>query len=295
MDHASCSAACNSATPPPLPPPQEEEGSQSLLLLERSKSTWDDLSDWWDGWIGEEGDVNRRTSSDPILWSLAGNLEGLTVLDAGCGNGYLSLQLLNPKHGVKKVEAVDLSPKLVKIAQERLNASAATDRISIREDSITSLSTVESSSIDIILSNYVVQDSPCLPSICEAFHRVLKPGGRAVLVFLHPCFCSSHLVSTVPSPSSSSAATTATTPYERVYRWSNDHPYLCEETVFEVTWAGLKKDKSITTFHRPLSVYFREFQRVGFQILHLKEPPFYNALYASDVCFSIIFHLQKPS
>jgi 2-polyprenyl-3-methyl-5-hydroxy-6-metoxy-1,4-benzoquinol methylase len=55
--------------------------------------TWDGLSDWWNDWIGCDGDENRRTSSDPLLFSLAGDMTNLTILDAGCGNGYLSLRL----------------------------------------------------------------------------------------------------------------------------------------------------------------------------------------------------------
>lgn len=36
------------------------------------------------------GDSNRRFIIDPALWSFLDDVRGLSVLDAGCGNGYLT-------------------------------------------------------------------------------------------------------------------------------------------------------------------------------------------------------------
>ncbi|MEH2145402.1 hypothetical protein [Nostoc sp.] len=55
---------------------------------------WDNTATDWDIQVGEEGDSNRILNSDPVLWSFAGNVAGLSVLDAGCGTGYLALKPL---------------------------------------------------------------------------------------------------------------------------------------------------------------------------------------------------------
>ena len=54
---------------------------------------WDDKAEDWHGQVGEEGDRNRRFNSDPVLWKFLGPVRGCSVLDAGCGTGYLSRRL----------------------------------------------------------------------------------------------------------------------------------------------------------------------------------------------------------
>ncbi len=60
---------------------------------EETRSFWDRIADDWDTQVGENGDSNRILNSDPVLWQFAGDVKGLTVLDAGCGTGYLSRKL----------------------------------------------------------------------------------------------------------------------------------------------------------------------------------------------------------
>ena len=49
----------------------------------------------------DEGDGNRILNSDPVLWAFAGDVDGLTVLDAGCGTGYLSKMMCQHFSGQK--------------------------------------------------------------------------------------------------------------------------------------------------------------------------------------------------
>ena len=48
--------------------------------------------------------------------------------------------------------------------------------------------TIADAHCDLVIANYVLMDTPDLRDTMAAFHRVLKPGGVAVLVFSHPCF-----------------------------------------------------------------------------------------------------------
>jgi 2-polyprenyl-3-methyl-5-hydroxy-6-metoxy-1,4-benzoquinol methylase len=61
--------------------------------LEEVRNCWNLLADDWRVQVGHDGDSNRRLNSDPVLWELAGDVRGLSVLDAGCGTGYLSAKL----------------------------------------------------------------------------------------------------------------------------------------------------------------------------------------------------------
>src|SRR5207245_2591753 len=51
---------------------------------------WDDVAGWWVQRYTEKGDINREWVIDPVLLAIAGDVRGQRILDAGCGNGYLS-------------------------------------------------------------------------------------------------------------------------------------------------------------------------------------------------------------
>ena len=65
--------------------------------------------------VDMSGDSNRRFVIDPALWSLLGDVSGLSVLDAGCGNGYLT-RLLATKDA--KTVGVDHSRTFVEYCKK---------------------------------------------------------------------------------------------------------------------------------------------------------------------------------
>lgn len=147
--------------------------------IDEVRAFWSRVAEDWRIQVGEEGDANRRLNSDPVLWRFAGDVRGRTVLDAGCGTGYLSRQL---RERGAEVTGVDLSEEMIAIAK---SASADVD---FRVDSCSELATVADEQFDLVVSNYVLMDAPDLRGTMHAFGRVLKAGGVAVLVFSHPCF-----------------------------------------------------------------------------------------------------------
>lgn len=90
------------------------EHKQELNIIAEN---WDQKAEGWDLSIGTDGDYNRTTSSDPVLFSYLGDVSDKVVLDAGCGTGYLGIKIAN--QGAKQVNSVDLSPKMVDITKKR--------------------------------------------------------------------------------------------------------------------------------------------------------------------------------
>jgi len=145
--------------------------------------------------------AHRRTRSQKFFSSAAGRWDrlrselfgsradiiGLLALlddswrvgDLGCGTGGLS-ELVAPYAG--SIVAVDDSPAMINAARKRL---ASFDNVSVRPGQLESLP-VEDASLDVALLflvlHYVVE--PEL-AIAEA-HRVLKPGGRLIIVDMMP-------------------------------------------------------------------------------------------------------------
>ncbi len=210
---------------------------------------WNANAEDWHVQVGHEGDLNRRINSDPVLWSFLGDISGLTVLDAGCGTGYLSRKLA--ERGARVV-AVDAAERMIDIARRE---SPAELDISYRVASCVDLEGVADGSIDRVVSNYVLMDISDLDGAVAAFHRVLRPGGVVVAVFSHPCFPLSAMDET---GSSGGFAVRWTAPYFEARKvedppWDHfSHPFI---------W-----------HHRPLRRYWRTFRNAGFAVDDFEEP-----------------------
>src|SRR6266851_9437842 len=119
--------------------------------IEETRAFWNRVADDWLVQVGTAGDTNRILNSDPVLWAFAGDVAGLTVLDAGCGTGYLSKQLSD--RGAHVI-GIDLAERMIAIALEQY------PDIDFRVDSCAELRTVNDAQIDLVIANYVLMDTP---------------------------------------------------------------------------------------------------------------------------------------
>ena len=214
--------------------------------LEEIRNCWNLLADDWRVQVGRDGDSNRRLNSDPVLWEFAGDVRGLSVLDAGCGTGYLSAKL---RDRGARVTGVDLAGRMIEIAR------ANHPGIDFRVDSCTELATCADGQFDLVVANYVLMDTPELSATMRAFARVLKPGGAAVLVFSHPCF-------------PQGGATVSDDGKQVSYHW--DFPYFEPRKCVDPPWGHFRTE--FLWFHRPLSDYWKAFAAAGFAVVGFEEP-----------------------
>lgn len=222
------------------------------------RELWSRKAAFWNEHIGDEGDRNRRLHLHPVIWRMLGDVEGQTILDAGCGTGYLGVMLAQKG---ANVTAVDYAPGMIEQAKAR--ASRLQVELDLHIDNCCTLETISDSSLDKLVSNYVLQDLEDLAGAISAFARVLKKGGVAVLVFSHPCF-------EVPGgPTREKGAIS--------YTW---HDSYFKEQRHTETWQGrhhqtgeaIDFSAPFTYYHRPLSTYFRHFLEAGFVCLDFDEP-----------------------
>ena len=210
------------------------------------KENWNNKAADWDIQVGDEGDSNRILNSDPVLWQFAGDVSGLTVLDAGCGTGYLTRKL--HKHGANAI-GIDFSKKMIEIAQGKAST------IDFRIDDCSKLETIEDGSVDMIIANYVLMDTPDLEGTMQAFSRVLKTGGVAIVIFSHPCFPQGQATASNDKDGIS-------------YHWQ--HSYFEQRKHSEPPRAHFKS--KFIYFHRPLSDYWKAFKTSGFNLVDFEEP-----------------------
>jgi len=101
---------------------------------------------------------------------------GETVLDIGCGAGFDSLIAARQVGETGRVISVDMTPAMLdKAAAGTQEAGIA--NIEFREGLAESLP-VHDGSIDVVISNGVINLCPDKLSVMQEVNRVLKPGGR---------------------------------------------------------------------------------------------------------------------
>jgi len=246
--------------------------------LEEVRDFWNCIADDWRIQVGDDGDRNRILNSDPVLWKFAGDVSGLTVLDAGCGTGYLSKKL---RDRGALVTGIDFSERMIEIAR------AKHPDIGFRVDSCSALRTIGDEHFDIVIANYVLMDVPELGGTMKAFNRVLRTGGMAVLVFSHPCFPQGR-------------ATVSENDEETCYCWS--FTYFEQRKCADPPWGHFKSE--FIWFHRPLSDYWKAFMTAGFVVVDFEEPRITEDRYplaenetklknSKTRPFSVAFKLQK--
>jgi ubiquinone/menaquinone biosynthesis C-methylase UbiE len=118
----------------------------------------------------------ERAAWDRILALVLSRRPALEALDAGCGTGFLSFELAERGH---RVTGVDFAPAMIAEAQRK----AAERGLSVRfEEGDAEQLSFPSASLDLVISRHVLWTLPHLEAAIDEWKRVLRPGGRLVVV-----------------------------------------------------------------------------------------------------------------
>ncbi|UJG44500.1 MAG: methyltransferase domain-containing protein [Candidatus Heimdallarchaeum endolithica] len=163
----------------------EKEGIE--INVSDTKKKWDQNAEIWisayTAMSEDEGDINRQLVIDPVLMKLIGKVKNLSILDAGCGNGYLARKLA--RLGAK-VTGVDFSKTFIDYCKRREEKEQLGCKFFTA--SLDDLTIFENESFDLVVSNIVFIDVKNYKQSFIEISRVLKQNGRFIWSNLHPCF-----------------------------------------------------------------------------------------------------------
>ncbi len=232
-------------------PHTKETGVSTRLDSEESARRWDAHADLFGSLIGEQGDIHRRLLLNPVVFEFLGDLGGKRVLDAGCGEGYLSRMMA--RKGASVV-GVDYSREMLRLANERTDASTDAE---YHHCSAERLDFLDDQTFDAVVSNMVLIDLEDYRSAIDEAYRVLMPGGVFVLSISNPPF-------SVPGHSGWHTGDDG----ERLH-WNTDAYFT--EGAYEMPVLA-HSEATFIQFHRTLTSYARAILRAGFVIEDLVEP-----------------------
>lgn len=205
-------------------------------------------ADFWVKIIREGLDRYRTELTDQAVLDAVGDVDGLDVLDAGCGEGYMSRLLA--ERGAR-ASGIDLSDSLIDYAKTHPDAI----RLGLKY-AVGSIETLpyEDDSFDVVVCNHVLSDVVDPAAALREIGRVLRPGSRLVVLMLHPCFYTAHAERDALGSIPVSA-------------------YFSERGVSQpFSVAGLDSPDKVHMNFRSLEFYFTAFAKAHLYVRRLNEP-----------------------
>lgn len=221
--------------------------------MNKKETSWGGVAEWYDELLEESGDSFQAKVILPNLERILDPKPGMNVLDIACGQGFFA-RVFAQKGA--SVTACDISSELIDLA---LKKSAATITYHVAPSD--ALAFAGGGSFDAATIVLALQNIENLAGSISEASRVLRKGGRLIIVLNHPAY-------RIPQHSDWQWDEKTGRQYRRVDAYLSDDRIRIDMTPGE---QNLAKKKMTLSFHRPLQVYFKSLSKSGFAVARLEE------------------------
>jgi SAM-dependent methyltransferase len=210
------------------------------------KKRWAD--DYADAWVNEvlPSMVFAPVLIEPELSRLLGDVRGMRVLDAGCGEGVYARHL--SRLGATVV-GIDGSEKMIGFARAR------DGHIDFRLADLCEPLPFADGSFDAVISTGVLMSLPELDTFLSESRRILRPKGALVVAVRHPAFCNPTMRLHNPL-------------WKRILR----KPVMGVAFTYFYKPSDERGPEPWPFHHRTIEDYFEAFRQNGFEVDRLTEP-----------------------
>lgn len=245
---------------------------------------WDDIANEWETFHtpGEDDGSDMFTQCLlPVVWELATETkttddlaawkEGETVLDLGAGSGIIARMFA--KKGAH-VTGLDFSEAMLEKGRERSKRETLKGKIEYGKIDLMNYDEMAAymenkERFDIITISTTLKSLPSLDPVAKALPLMLKPGGRVVVVDLHPAFSkpAGHRGMEIYEDPNTGKQQLST--YIKIPKYLNVPPSKSE--------AVRGQPEPLWVFHRPFWSLMEPFFKNGLVLDAMREPAFEGA------------------
>ncbi|MFH1362387.1 MAG: class I SAM-dependent methyltransferase, partial [bacterium] len=142
-------------------------------------TSWNKVAGWYDKHVGNKGSDFHQQLVIPGAIKLLAPKKDEKILDVACGQGVFCRKLA--ELGVE-TSGCDLSKRLINLAKQH------SKNINYSVEDATKLTSFQNETFDAVSCHLAIQNINPLEKVIAAVARVLKKGGRFLIIMNHPCF-----------------------------------------------------------------------------------------------------------
>ena len=202
---------------------------------------WDEICEKRHALIEKGRDISLTMVTAPYILEWFKNRKNLSVLDVGCGTGYLTNQIANLGNNCIGIDSSKKSIEIAKAHYSKFNTHFEKHKTKDYRSNI---------KFDVCVANMVFMDDPEWMESLFNIYSLLKDDGVLIGLITHPWF------------------------WPKYWKYEDEEWFRYNEELFiECSFSTTYSDALGTTthIHRPLSMYVSGFKTTGFSIERIDE------------------------